>query len=106
MLAHFWEGLAIVLNLATVIHFTLQTVHATLRFKIAKLHSVHFRGLKENFYLFSLVLRISAAQHKLIFSPRWQLRTIILGYKSALKMGLFVDMKTLTRQIEQLEEKI
>ena len=72
MLAHFWEGLVIVLNLATVIHFTLQTVHATLRSKIAKLHSVHFRGLNENFYLFSLELRISAAQHKLIFSPRWQ----------------------------------
>ena len=71
MLAHFWEGLVIVLNLATVIHFQLQTIHATLRFEIAKLHCVHFRGLNENFHLFPLELRISAAQHKPIFSPRW-----------------------------------
>ena len=71
MLAHFWEGLVIVLNLATVIHFQLQTIHATLRFEIAKLHCVHFRGLNENFHLFSLELRISAAQHKPVFSPRW-----------------------------------
>ena len=106
MLAHFWEGLAIVLNLATVIHFTLQTVHATLRFKIAKLHSVHFRGLNENFIFFHLnfvYLRLNISS----FSHRdGNERTLILGYKSALKMGLFVDMKTLTRQIEQLEEKI
>ena len=71
MLAHFWEGLVIVLNLATVIHFQLQTIHATLRFEIVKLRCVHFRGLNENFHLFSLELRISAAQHKPIFSPRW-----------------------------------
>ena len=87
MLAHFWEGLAIVRNLATVIHFTLQTVHANLRFKIAKLHSVHFRGLNENFYLFSLELRISAAQHKLIFSPRWQLKNYNFGIQICLKDG-------------------
>ena len=71
MLAHFWEGLVIVLNLATVIHFQLQTIHTTLRFEIVKLHYVHFRGLNENFHLSSLELRISAAQHKPIFSPRW-----------------------------------
>ena len=71
MLAHFWEGLVIVLNLATVIHFQLQTIHATLRFEIVKLHRVHFRGLNENFHLFSLELRTSAAQYKPIFSPRW-----------------------------------
>ena len=52
MLAHFWEGLVIVLNLATVIHFTLQTVHATFRFEIAKLHSFHFRGLNQKFLSF------------------------------------------------------
>ena len=71
MLAHFWEGLVIVLNLVTVIHFQLQTIHATLRFEIVKLRCVDFRGLNENFHLFSLELRISAAQYKPIFSPIW-----------------------------------
>ena len=52
MLAHIWEGLVIVVNLATVIHFQLETVRATFRFEIAKLHCVHFRGLNEKFQLF------------------------------------------------------
>ena len=54
MLAHIWEGLVIVVNLATVIHFQLETVRATFRFEIAKLHCVHFRGLNEKFHFFPL----------------------------------------------------
>ena len=71
MFAHIWEGLVIVVNLATVIHFQLETVRATFRFETAKLHCVHFQGLNEKLQLFSLELRISAAQHKSIFSQRW-----------------------------------
>ena len=90
MLAHFWEGLVIVLNLSTVIHFQLRTFHATLRFDIAKLHCVHFRGLNENFHLFALELRISAAEHKPIYVKKY--------YDTNLsKMGCFADRKTLMR---------
>ena len=99
MLAHFLEGLVIVLNLATVIHFQLRTVHATWRFEIAKLLCVHFweifTFLPLNFVY--LWLNINPFSHR-----DGNQRTIILGYKSALKMGLFADMKTLTSRIEQL----
>ena len=99
MLAHFWEGLDIFLNLATAIHFQLRTVRATWRFEIAKLHCVHFRGLNENFHLFALELSISAAEHKPIYVKKY--------YDTNLsKMGCFADRKTLMRWIETLEKNL